>query len=171
MKKITGYFVFLSMMLLLCSCDFMRKVAGRPLSADISAKAALLEKREREIKDSLDKVAAYKQWKRDQREGADALEQMGCKISEVFSFGQPEEELQNVYSVIIGVYRNVAVANRQIADVKAKGYDPYTIHFKGGVQAVVLYSSDDLKAVSETVSSAKGIDACPKDAWIYRRAE
>lgn len=167
MKKVTTYITLVIFFLSITSCDFMRRVAGRPTSAEIAAKSEALELRRQQVEDSLRFVAAIEAARRDSLATAARISGAGVKISDKFFYGEPLQPLEKRYNLIIGVYRTSTMAAKQIKDARAKGFDVSSIFFKDGIRALSLASEDDLKAMADAIENAIAAGVLPKDAWIY----
>ncbi len=167
MKKVATYVLFGAFFLNITSCDFFRKVAGRPTSDIIAYKSMALEQRRQQIRDSLDMVAALEKSRRDSLAVVGEINALGVKLSDVFYFGDPIDGLQYKYHLVMGVYRTNKMAQQQIDALAASGYQTYTLLFKGGVQAVVLERSDDISVIASTLKRAKASGVCPKDVWVH----
>lgn len=175
MKKVIRILLIFSI-LCISSCDFLRKVAGRPTEADIEAKAGYIEKRRQEIQDSV-----FASWKV-QREAevrdsiltaraAHSLDSMGVKLSGVFRFGEPLEKLEYRYNLIIGVFRNRSIADSKYKMASDCGFSPFLIPFNGGINALCLCGSDSLGDVVEVFVGGCAAKICPRDAWVYVKQE
>lgn len=167
MKKVTTYITLVIFFLSITSCDFMRRVAGRPTSAEIAAKSEALELRRQQREDSLRFVAAIEAARRDSLVTVARVREAGVKISDKFFFGEPLQPLEKRYNLIIGVYRTSTMASKQIRDAQSKGFSVSSIFFKDGIRALCLVSDDDLKAVADVIENAVAAGVLPKDAWIY----
>lgn len=170
MKKISRI-ILLAFMMVLSSCNFMRRVAGRPDSSELARKAVQIEARETYIKDSIKQVKRARQAReavvKDSLDALPLLREHGVKLSDVFSFGQPVRELEHRYNLIIGVYRNPATAKTQMLKVASLGFTPLRIDFEGGECAVCLVADNSLEKVAARAAEGMALKACPRDAWIY----
>lgn len=153
MKKVAIICLALSL-LSLSGCDFLRTVAGRPTSAELSEKKRVIE----EKKAAADSIAC--------RDAKKELWKLGVKFSSVFTFGNPVHPLEYGYNLIVGVYltENKARAHYDLA--RKEGFSPFFIEFANGAKALCLCGSDDCRAILDAVSRA-GRMVCPSDAWIY----
>ncbi len=167
MKKVATYILFGAFFLNITSCDFFRKVAGRPTSDVIAYKSAALEQKRQQEKDSVNMAAALERSRRDSLSVVGEINALGVKLSDVFYFGDPIDGLQYKYHLVMGVYRTNKMAQQQLDDLSSKGFQPSTLLFKGGVQAVVLERSDDIAVIASTLKRAKAAGVCPKDAWVH----
>lgn len=167
MKKVATY-IFLGIFFLnITSCDFLRRVAGRPTSDVIAVKASELALRQKAVEDSLKLAREIEAKRLAQEQAAARIAAAGVKSSKVFSFGDPVVALESRYNLIIGVYRTDAIARQQVAQARSAGFSTSTILFRGGVQAVALAMSDDLAVIADAVEQGRKLGICPKDAWIY----
>lgn len=170
MKKISRI-ILLVCMVLLSSCNFMRRVAGRPDSSELARKSVQIEARETYIKDSIKQAKRARQAREavvsDSLAALPVLREHGVKLSDVFSFGQPVRELEHRYNLIIGVYRNPATAKTQMLKVASLGFTPLRIDFEGGECAVCLVADNSLEKVAARAAEGMALKACPRDAWIY----
>jgi len=180
MKKVTR-FVSISFILIYCvaafsSCDFLRKVAGRPTSEDLALGKRLLDMKEQMKADSLQRVhdslqiAAQlikEQEYRDSLSAVSRLDSMGTNLSGIFRFGEPQNDIPGKFSAIIGVYRSNYTAAEKMSEVRNNGFNPFAIVFEGGERAVCLISSDNLSDVADAIELGRTTKDCPKDAWIY----
>lgn len=171
MKKVIRILLIFSI-LYISSCDFLRKVAGRPTEAEIEARAVYIEERRQEIQDSV-----FASWKA-QREAevqdsiliaqtAHRLDSMGVKLSAVFRFGQPQEQLKYRYNLIIGVFRTKSIVDSECKAASDSGFQPFLIPFNGGINALCLCGSDSLGVVADTYVAGRKAKICPRDAWVY----
>lgn len=172
MKKVIRILLLLSI-LCLSGCDFLRKVAGRPTGADLEAKAEYIEqRRQKEIADSImaEQEALLASRIQDSVETAGAsraIDSLGVRMSSVFRFGQPVEDLEYQYNLIIGVFRNKRIADAKCVEAADYGFSPFLIPFSGGVNALCLCASDALKDVVNSYVSGCATGICPRDAWVY----
>jgi len=180
MKKVTRFvsifFILICSIAVFSSCDFLRKVSGRPTSEDLALMGRLLEMKEQMKIDSLQraqdsiriaKEAAMEQERLDSLRAVAKLDSMGTNLSDVFRFGDPENDIPGKFSAIIGVYRSNLTAAEKISAVRHNGFEPIVFNFAGGERAVCLISSDNLAEVADIVEKGRASNDCPKDAWIY----
>lgn len=182
MEKVLRIVLILSV-LSLAGCDFLRKVAGRPTEAELEVKKYHIAARERAVDDSILRVREEALRKKAVEDSLARLASAdsaafsrypagtcaGTKLSSVFSFGAPQTPLQKKYNVIIGVYRNEKIADAQMNDAQARGFSPFKIPFKGGVNAVCLASSDSFSELESLVIRGKRSGICPNGTWVYVR--
>jgi len=180
MKKVTR-FISISLILIysvaaFSSCDFLRKVAGRPTSEDLALGKRLLEMKQqmkadslRRVQDSLEIVAQLikEQEYKDSLTAVARLDSMGTNLSAVFRFGEPQNEIPGKFSAIVGVYRSNYMAAEKMSAAIHNGFEPFTINFEGGERAVCLVSSDNLADVADAIEEGRRTKDCPFDAWIY----
>lgn len=170
MKKVIN-FLLISAILSLSGCDFLRKVASRPTSADLQAKSEQIRQRRKAVSDSLQQqrqlLLAIEKKRTDSLRARRTLDSLNVKFSGIFSFGEPLSPKLGRYTVVFGVFRTKSKADSQYRILKSGGFEPVNVNFPGGVRAVALCSSDTLERVSSEILRARAARVCPKDAWIY----
>lgn len=173
MKKVIRILLIFSI-LCISSCDFLRKVAGRPTEADLKAKAERIERRHQEVQDSISAVQEALRAKQVQDSletvaAAGSLDSLGVKLSSVFRFGEPLEGLEYKYNLIIGVFRTRSIVDSKCKAASDSGFQPFLIPFEGGVNALCLCGSDSLGVVLDAFLAGRKANVCPRDAWVYVR--
>lgn len=176
MKKVFRILLIFSI-LCVSGCDFLRRVAGRPTSAELQDKAAKLEAiaaKEAEKKAQIDTAALREA----EMKAAAALEEeinaalhelsrKGVTISSAFGYGKPLEPIRNKYNIVAGVFRNAESAENLVQKAKAAGFGAYLTAFSGGVNAFFLDGGDNPKDFADKISRAIEEGLCPSDTWIY----
>lgn len=174
MKKVTTIILILSF-LALQSCDFLRRVAGRPTSDELQAKAHAIELRDKAVSDSLERerervrqeIVAAEAARLDSLETVRQFEQMDVRLSSVFTYGEPLAPLQHKYNMICGVFRKPDVARKHFNKLDEIGFEPAFIEFKGGVKALCVASSDKLSDLYAVYVHGRQIKAIPANSWVY----
>lgn len=147
----------------LCSCDFIRTLAGRPSSEAIeqlrsSEKQKLEEQAAARAADSLQKTAAA---------AYDAFVAEGMKIrnsSQIPTFiGQAPD---NGLYLALGTFSLESNANKLCSQVSACGYDAGCLAYANGFFLVVTMKSDDYNKLREGYLRIKNEKFFPADAWI-----
>lgn len=171
MKKVIRILLIFSI-LCVSSCDFLRKVAGRPTESDLKAKAERIECRRQEVQDSISAALEALRAKEIQDSletvaAAGSLDSLGVKLSSVFRFGEPLEGLEYKYNLIIGVFRTRSIVDSKCRAASDSGFQPFLIPFNGGINALCLCSSDSLGDVVDVYIAGSKARVCPSDAWVY----
>lgn len=166
------FFTFLS----LTSCDFLRRVAGRPTSEQIMEKSQRIELRRKEIADSLQEVEYKKvvaiRKAQDSLALVRYLDSLEIPYSSIFSFGEPQQPLMYKYNAVAGVFRTKKASDAKLYQLQSKGYPATRIYFAGGESAVLLCGGDSVSEVADMILDARSVrKLCPKDTWIYIRPE
>ena len=177
MKK-SYILILLASMSMLVSCDFLRKVAGRPTSEDIEAKREAIVRVE-ELKAEqarLDSIRVAKEQARLAEEMAksDSLDALAiiknnnCKMYTLTSYrGLASGELQHRYYVVVGTFKEVANANKYVSWASNHpGMNPVKIYFKTCKIAVGVSPCDKVVDLAGKLADVKAKSFCPKDAWI-----
>lgn len=179
--------VLLAVMMTVSGCDFFRRVAGRPVSADIEAKKVEIahaearkaeEAREQARLDSLQAAAekareAEEMAARDSLAAHAALKEKECMIYNLSSLkGLSSGELDHRYYVIVGSFRDAANADKFIAKVAQEpGMEPVKVRFRTGMIAVGVCPRNRIAEMAAVVDDVRARSFCPKDAWILVNAE
>lgn len=177
MKK-SYILLLLVAMSMLVSCDFFRKVAGRPTSEDIEAKREAIVhvealKAEQARLDSI-KLAKEQARLAEEMSKSDSLDALAiiknnnCRMYTLSSYrGLASGELKHRYYVVVGTFKEVANANKYVTWAsRYPGMDPVKIHFRSGKVAVGVSPSDKVVDLAGKIADVKSKPFCPKDAWI-----
>lgn len=168
---------FSLLLLLLCTaCDSLRKLAGRPTSADIERKRqeiALV--REQEHQKMMDSLAVLEKALKDSLNRVDSLEKTklsrgtqarGTLLNPARMGGLFATKLDYRYYVVVGAFSQRANAEKMIGIVNKAGYVGVLICFKNGLNAVGVCQTDNLNSAYDSLDKVKGEKFCPADAWI-----
>lgn len=171
-----------AVMLLVSGCDFFRKVAGRPTSADLQAKRTEITyveaqkaelAREQARLDSLEAVArkereAREMAERDSLAAHQTLKEKGCQIYELKSLkGLSSGELSHRYYLIVGSFKEGANADKFISKVaKDSLMQPVKVKFRTGMIAVGVCPRNKIADMPSVIEEVRTKTFCPKDAWI-----
>ena len=145
MKKCLLITLLCSVALLVSSCDLFRKMAGRPTSADIEQKRAMIEAQKNAHEERLDSMDAV------QKQIADSLavlDSLRLTNSAVLSSRQLTAEskssLSARYYVIVGAFGKIENAKKLVAKAEANSYKAELIAYANGFTAVGVCASDNL---------------------------
>lgn len=133
-------------------CDFMRRAAGRPDSAEIEAKSLRIS----EYEDSLKRVAA-----------ADSIEKARADSLEAAKLSRPADSYK--YYIVIGSFSDAENADRHAAKMTEKGLGGITLRFRGGMSGVGICGTDDPAEAETRMKELKRQGLCPEAAWILER--
>jgi hypothetical protein len=154
--------------LMVGSCDFFRKVAGRPTSEDLKTMVAAREQEKEQ--------AAIAEKERQQREmerqyQADSL--LAVQTLEGIVFNRLSElnvnvitELPAKYNVVVGAFSDASNADNLISRLKAAGYEAAPMRYRSGKTAVLACSSDSFVELGKSFASLQKENYCPKDVWV-----
>lgn len=166
MKKCLLITLLCSVALLVSSCDLFRKMAGRPTSADIEQKRAMIEAQKNAHEERLDSMDAV------QKQIADSLavlDSLRLTNSAVLSSRQLTAEskssLSARYYVIIGAFGKIENAKKLVAKAEANSYEAELIAYANGFTAVGVCASDNLADAYARLQEVRQSGFCP-DAWI-----
>lgn len=155
-------------------CDFLRKVTGRPTSADIEAKRLEILKMEdlkakqAEAQSRLDSLRALEQAMADSLAIMDSLKEISSgTIFHPVDLGGLERPLLTArYYIVVGSFKHKANAEKVFDEVARYDYKPILMSFKNGFHAVGVCPSDKLSVLFEDLKLVRQEKFCPKDVWV-----
>ena len=169
----------LVVMMTITGCDFFRKLAGRPTSAEIEVKrqemVADLEAkaaRQKAIEDSLALVARNEA---DSIEACRYIQENKIRIYTAASLGgivydEYEEFDGGNYRVIVGSFKEKRNADRkrtEIGTVKDEFWAHHVV-FRNGMIAVATEPHDQIQGAVSGIRFLKECGVCPEDVWILK---
>ena len=167
MRKCLVIYAMLSLLILVSSCDFLRRVAGRPDSAEIALKKAAIEKAEAEHQARLDSIRLV------EKKAADSLaviEQIRQSENTLVSAGKlgglVSAQLSYRYYIIVGSFSVAENAQKLASKAEEAGFKATTFACKNGFTGVGVCPSDNLPEVFKSLQEVKQQPFCPVDAWI-----
>ena len=156
--------------LTLTSCDFMRKMSGRPTKEELKM-----------LKGEIERIDQLRQEEARVRANIDSLEQVRKSLEESMAVANgpvaPKpavdnskyltKNLENRYYVIIGAFQsyNNAKALKDKAD--KLGYSPVLIGCRDGLIGVGVCPVDEYADALLALQMLRREKFCPSDPWIY----
>ena len=154
-------------------CDFVRRIAGRPTTAQVeeirhkqiqeeeARHQARLDSMERVQKALADSLAALEAHLIDSLSQARGTIVNPSKLGGLFT-----TKLEAKYCIVVGAFRNRAYAERKLAACNDAGYKASIISFRNGLLAVAVCPSESLDETVKTLKQLRGKGICPPDGWI-----
>lgn len=180
--KRTYILVLLVLMLAVSGCDFFRKVAGRPTSADLEEKKVKIahvearkaeQAREQARLDSLEAEKervrmAQEMAARDSVAALEVLKTQKCMMYDLSSLkGLASGALDHRYYVVVGSFKDEANADKFLSKVAAEpGMEPVKICFRNKMIAVGVAPRNMIAQMPAVMEDVRAKSFCPKDAWI-----
>lgn len=159
--------VLAASVLLLCSCDAFRRLAGRPTSKDIEAKRELIRQEEAAHQARLDSLKLVEKALADSLEMIDRIHRSGEMFLSLSSLrGASAASLSHRYYIMAGAFANAENASWMASRIAARGYEVVRIPYGNGFTAVGLAGEDSLTGMWEALQKVKTESFCPKDVWI-----
>ncbi|MBR2856742.1 MAG: SPOR domain-containing protein [Bacteroidales bacterium] len=184
MKK-SVIFLMLAVALTLSSCDFMRKMSGRPTKEELNA-----------LKGEMERIDQLRQEEIRVRACIDSLEQVRKALEEslacVDSLAEVQPEvaaqpvqpvqqvrqvvdnsryltanLENRYYVIIGAFQSYSNAKALYNKADKFGYSPVFIGCRNGLIGVGVCPVDDYEDALLALQMLRREKFCPANPWIY----
>ena len=163
--------VILCAAMLVASCDFMRKVAGRPTTEDLQAMAAAKEQEEARAARALQERQQREKELQCQADSLFAVQTlegiMMNRLSDLFDMNvRITTELPAKYSVVLGAFSDASNADNLISRLKAAGYEASPMRYRSGKTAVLACSTDSFVELGKSFASLQKDNYCPKDVWV-----
>ncbi len=156
---------------LFTSCDAFRRLAGRPMSADIEAKkAAILAVQEAEHQARMDSLKRVEKQVADSLAVLDSLKSLKITLSRpTINGGLDTDMLEHRYYVVVGSFMDKGNAAYLAKKVEKHGYTATLINFRNGYTAVGICPSDNIVEAFDSLKKVKEEPFSPKDEWILSK--
>lgn len=136
-------------------CDFFRRLAGRPDSEWIEAKAETIRQEEEALRIRQDSLERARKAEADSLAAADSVRLANHRYR---------------FCVILGSFSSKENAERYVEEIAAKGYKGELLTFRNST-AVGVCPTDDEEQAKKSLSELQRQDFCPKGAWILERKQ
>jgi len=173
-NRILTIAVFLAMVVSVAGCDHVRRLAGRPTSAEIRVLRERIDaeelaemEREARAKAVKDSLARIEKQQNDSLAALSALsEHAGYLRTPADLRGIAKGDLDHRYYVSVGAFRDAANAKRLAAKFDEETYSTTTILTKAGLNVVLVYPQNKLIDAYHSFLSIQDNPDCPKEAWV-----
>lgn len=152
MRRFIAVSALLAVVFCVGGCDFVRKVAGRPTSAEIQAMKIETEQRDTVVEEII-------------LESLVPEEIPDVPVRDWSNL--VSAELPCGYYILVGVFSNATNASNQAAYACRCGYEPTLIPFTNGNTGVGVCGGDYAAAAS-CFEAVKSQPFCPKDAFVLK---
>lgn len=136
-------------------CDFFRRLAGRPDSEWIEAKAEAIRQEEEALRIRQDSLEKARKAEADSLAAADSVRLANHRYR---------------FCVILGSFSSKENAERYVEEIAAKGYKGELLTFRNST-AVGVCPTDDEEQAKKSLSELQRQDFCPNGAWILERKQ
>ena len=136
-------------------CDFFRRLAGRPDSEWIEAKAESIRQEEEALRIRQDSLAKAQKALADSLAAADSVRLANHRYR---------------FCIILGSFSSKENAERYIEEIAEKGYKGELLTFRNST-AVGVCPTDDEAQAKKSLEDIQRQDFCPKGAWILERKQ
>lgn len=136
-------------------CDFFRRLAGRPDSEWIEAKAEAIRQEEEALRIRQDSLVRARKAEADSLAAADSVRLANHRYR---------------FCVILGSFSSKENAERYVEEIAAKGYKGELLTFRNST-AVGVCPTDDEEQAKKSLSELQRQDFCPNGAWILERKQ
>ncbi len=136
-------------------CDFFRRLAGRPDSEWIEAKAEAIRQEEEAQRIRHDSLERARKAEADSLAAADSVRLANHRYR---------------FCVILGSFSSKENAERYVEEIAAKGYKCELLTFRNST-AVGVCPTDDEAQAKKSLEELQRQDFCPNGAWILERKQ
>lgn len=136
-------------------CDFFRRLAGRPDSEWIEAKAEAIRQEEEALRIRQDSLERARKAEAESLAAADSVRLANHRYR---------------FCVILGSFSSKENAERYVEEIAAKGYKCELLTFRNST-AVGVCPTDDEAQAKKSLSELQRQDFCPNGAWILERKQ
>ncbi|MDO4844586.1 MAG: SPOR domain-containing protein [Bacteroidales bacterium] len=136
-------------------CDFFRRLAGRPDSEWIEAKAEAIRQEEEALRIRQDSLKRARKAEADSLAAADSVRLANHRYR---------------FCVILGSFSSKENAERYVEEIAAKGYKCELLTFRNST-AVGVCPTDDEAQAKKSLEELQRQDFCPNGAWILERKQ
>lgn len=136
-------------------CDFFRRLAGRPDSEWIEAKAEAIRQEEEALRILQDSLERARKAEADSLAAADSVRLANHRYR---------------FCVILGSFSSKENAERYVEEIAAKGYKCELLTFRNST-AVGVCPTDDEAQAKKSLEELQRQDFCPNGAWILERKQ
>ncbi|MFR8803815.1 MAG: SPOR domain-containing protein [Anaerovoracaceae bacterium] len=136
-------------------CDFFRRLAGRPDSEWIEAKAEAIRQEEEALRIRQDSLERARKAEADSLAAADSVRLANHRYR---------------FCVILGSFSSKENAERYVEEIAAKGYKCELLTFRNST-AVGVCPTDDEAQAKKSLEELQRQDFCPNGAWILERKQ
>ena len=153
----------------LCGCDFLRGLAGRPVSADINGRRAAIALAEKEREQArADSLRAAEKIVGDSLAALSRIDSLGIAVISLSNLGGSESVMSAGYAVVVGSFRSASNAAGMAGKVSRAGYPSEVLAFGNGMSSVIVEPCGRLSDAVVAYMKVRNEKFCPKDAWILK---
>ena len=167
MKKVLAIGALAAAILMTCSCDMFRRMAGRPTSAELEQKRVQIEEFEAAEQARIAAEMLAKQKTADSLATLDSMLNCGIPIKTTNQISpSAKSQLGHRYYVMIGAFGDGSNAAKLQKKVQDAGFEAVLIPYRNGMTGVGLCPSDDLASIYRPLMAVKQQAFCPKGVWV-----
>lgn len=168
MKKFTVKVLFPTLLLsvLAASCDFVRSVAGRPSSEEVSKMKVEKEKQEEIRKQE----AAQLRLKQKNEDALSSIAKLGVTIKKSSEIKSGLiEDIPAGYYVMLGAFSKEANAAKLSEQAVTAGFEAVIITYGNGQKAVGVFAGTTPAELLDRYLNVAKESFCPLEAWILEK--
>ena len=160
------------------SCDFMRKMVGRPTSDELEmlkeeiGRIEQLRQEEARVRASLDSLEAVRQGLQETvEETVEETAEVAVEVAPVQKVPDHSQyltpNLENKYYVVIGAFQSYENARALMKKAARYGYSPVLLSCRHGLIGVGVCPVDEYEDALKALQILRREKFCPSDIWIY----
>lgn len=177
MRKLLIVSSFLVCIMLAGSCDFVRKVAGRPTSVEIAAKKEYIQKKaelERQaVQDSINRALAESKLE-EEADSAYVNPEVVKRILESGRKVQPSEKIRfyrqgslaNGIYLVIGAFRETRNIDALVRTISDAGYSAVAVPASNSLTIIAIRLPNGADEAMNVLDTLEMQPFCPSEAWI-----
>ena len=148
-------------------CDFLRRLAGRPTSADIDAKREQIRLEQAAHQARLDSLKRIEKAAADSLEMLDRIKESGEMMLPVSTLRRADAmKLTHRYYIVVGAFSDASNAAWLADRIERSGFEVVKIPYGNGFTAVGAAGTDSLAGLWDNLGKVRAAEFCPKDVWI-----
>ena len=141
-------------------CDFLRKVAGRPTSAQIEAEVERRAEQER--------VAEVERQQKLEAERDSIRRAQEAQVEAPAEVQAVATQAGGRYYVVVGAYQDRHNAEKKKQRLEAAGYTAVIFTVRDGLKAVAAGPSATRDQAAVAMAGLRRRGLCPEDGWILK---
>ena len=165
MKRIALILVVLGILPLVQSCDFLRKIAGRPTSIEIEAIRMDIE---RELEGYIKILDSLERENQRIIDSLNKIEVAQTKNKGTGTLVYNQSTMPHKYYVVVGAFYKFKNAEKQLKEIEKRGYKGELITYRNRFTTVGICPSDDFQEVRASLRKIEQSGIC-REAWIITR--
>ena len=167
LRKTSAILALALLCAMLSGCDFLRTVAGRPTSSELSAKAERIREEEAQEEARAQAEAAARRYTADSLAAEAYFAQephTRMTVSQVRILDRATVPAK--YSIVVGAFSQAGNASAFVQKLADMGYTAAVMKYNNGHEVVGVCPTDDVVELARMYPKVRAEKFCPAEAWI-----